>query len=611
MTREDKLDNLKKLTDTFGANIAQYKSAIYDEANTRVDFIDKFFELLDWDVRNTQGFSEEYRDVVREDKVVIQGKPKAPDYSFRIGGMRKFFVEAKKPVIKIKEEVDPAFQVRRYGYTAKLPISILTDFEEFAVYDTRIKPDKNDKASVARLFYCTFDEYEKHFDFLSESFSKNAILKGGFDQYIVDNKVKKGTSEVDREFLSLIQHWREELARNLALRNKDLDTIQLNMAVQKIIDRIIFLRIAEDRGTEPYGELSATLKGKESWSAVNRIFVNAHSKYNSDLFKIEDSISSLAVDDSVLKLIIGGMYYPDCPYEFSVLPIETLGNIYEQFLGQTIRLTPAHQAKVEEKPEVRKAGGVYYTPQYIVNYIVSHTVGEKIKSLTPEEIAGIKVLDPACGSGSFLIGAYHYLLQHHLMYYSNEKNLKRSLKEGLIYQLDEHHYHLTIKEKQRILLNNIHGVDIDAQAVEVTKLSLLLKLMENETAESEGSLFRVSDMKYLPNLGDNIKCGNSLVDKDYYDNEGTLFDEETIRKVNTFDWKKEFASIFARGGFDCVIGNPPYVRQEMLTEFKPYFESHYKSYHGVADLYVYFIEKGISLLRTNQAVDFSTIKYLQ
>ncbi|MCX7999155.1 MAG: type I restriction enzyme HsdR N-terminal domain-containing protein, partial [Leptospiraceae bacterium] len=190
----EKLSKLSELVKQFGENLTQYKSGKYDEANTRVDFIDKFFELLDWDVRNEQGFSEQYRDVVREDKVQIEGKQKAPDYSFRIGGVRKFFVEAKKPSVNIKEEIEPAFQVRRYAYTAKLPLSILTDFEEFAVYDTRIKPSKDDKASVGRIFYCTYLEYEKNFEFLYNTFSKTAILKGSFDRYVEENKNKKGTS---------------------------------------------------------------------------------------------------------------------------------------------------------------------------------------------------------------------------------------------------------------------------------------------------------------------------------------------------------------------------------------------------------------------------------
>ncbi|MCK4665200.1 restriction endonuclease subunit R, partial [Candidatus Dependentiae bacterium] len=225
--------NLQELVNLFQTNIKQYKSTQYDESNTRVDFIDKFFELLAWDVRNTAGYSEDYRDVVREDKVIIQGKPKAPDYSFRIGGVRKFFVEAKKPSVNIKQDIGPAFQLRRYGYTAKVPLSILTDFEEFAVYDTRIKPSHKDKASVARIFYCTYDEYQKEWDFINGAFSKEAILKGSFDRYIVDKKRKKGTSEVDKEFLKLIEDWRSRLARVIALRNQDVSIYELNYAVQK------------------------------------------------------------------------------------------------------------------------------------------------------------------------------------------------------------------------------------------------------------------------------------------------------------------------------------------------------------------------------------------
>jgi hypothetical protein len=154
---EDKSKQLQEIVEHFRYNLSEYKSTVYDEANTRVDFIDKLFEILDWDVSNKLQYSEEWREVVREDKVIIQGKPKAPDYSFRIGGKRIFFVEAKKPSVDIKHDIGPAYQVRRYGYTAKVPLSILTDFEEFSVYDTRIKPNKNDKANVARIFYCTFD----------------------------------------------------------------------------------------------------------------------------------------------------------------------------------------------------------------------------------------------------------------------------------------------------------------------------------------------------------------------------------------------------------------------------------------------------------------------
>ena len=182
--KEEKQQALISLKDKFEENIQQYQTALYDEAKTRMDFIDKFFELLNWDVRNNNGYSEQYREVVIEDKVKIQGRQKAPDYSFRVGPERKFFVEAKKPSVNVKSATEPAFQVRRYGYSAKLPLSILTNFEEFAVYDTRIKPEKTDDASVARIFYCRYEDYLNNFDFLYNTFSKEAILKGRLDWFL-------------------------------------------------------------------------------------------------------------------------------------------------------------------------------------------------------------------------------------------------------------------------------------------------------------------------------------------------------------------------------------------------------------------------------------------
>lgn len=600
---KENLLKLKELTNLFQANLKEYKNSKYDEANTRTQFIDRLFELLDWDIANKQGFSESYKDVVREDKVIIEGKPKAPDYSFRVGGIRKFFLEAKKPSVNIKDEIEPAFQIRRYGYTAKLPLCVLTDFEEFAIYDTRIKPNKNDKAGVGRIFYCTFDEYEKNFEFIYNTFSKNAILKGSFDQYAVETKSKKGTSEVDKEFLSMIEGWRESLAKNLALRNQDLDVFSLNTAVQILIDRIIFLRIAEDRNMERYGMLlDATKPLKENSESAyvrfNQIFLNANSKYNSGLFHPEPWIQNLEVDDKVFQSIVSNLYYPECPYELSVMPIEILGNIYEQFLGKSIRLTSSHQAKVEEKEEVRKAGGVYYTPQYIVDYIIESTLGEKLEGMDLYSHPKLALLDPACGSGSFLVGAYTFLLHKYLEAYTEPKRIDKALKSGLIYQVSSNTYRLSITVKQTILLHHIYGVDIDPQAVEVTKLSLLLKLMEDENTESADRLFKHSQVKLLPDLSGNIKCGNSLVDKDFYEDKNlSLFGKEEMRKVNTFDWKENFPKVFAEGGFDVVVGNPPYVRQETLgEEFKTYAKKRFTTFAGTADLYVYFIEKSLSLL---------------
>ncbi len=599
--KEAAKQEIAKLVERFTLNLDAYKRSTYNEAQARREFIDPLFEALGWDINNKQGYAEQYKEVIHEDAIKVGGSSKAPDYCFRIGGQRKFFVEAKKPAVNIKEEVSPSYQLRRYAWSAKLPLSILTDFEELSVFDCQIKPNPNDKADVARILYIPFTQYLDRFDEIYDVFSKEAILKGSFDRYAQSTKGKKGTAEVDSEFLKEIENWRELLAKNIALRNPDLSIYELNYAVQKIIDRIIFMRICEDRGIEPYERLGAQAEGSDVYKHILNQFRLAESKYNSGIFDFEnDKITPiLKIDDRVLKMIIQSLYYPKSPYEFSVLGVEILGNVYEQFLGKVIRLTAGHQAKVETKPEVKKAGGVYYTPQYIVEYIVNNTVGKLIAGKTPDEIADIKILDPACGSGSFLLGAYTYLLKYHLDWYTSHQPKKH---KHAMFQVRENEWYLTTAEKKRILLNNIFGVDIDPQAVEVTKLSLLLKVLEHESRESIDQQVKLGLEGVLPNLDDNIKCGNSLIGPDFYDKQQTtLFNEDEIRKINVFNWNddvKGFGKIMKRGGFNCVIGNPPYVMFAELPGVTYLLEKYTQSF-GKPDLYRFFIEKSYYLLNNN------------
>jgi type I restriction-modification system DNA methylase subunit len=606
-------DSVLKLCETFADHRDHFRSGNYNEFQLRKQFLDPLFEALGWDMANSQGLAPQYRDVIHEDAIKIGPHVKAPDYAFTLHGQRKFFLEAKKPSVNIKGDVAPAYQLRRYAWSAKLPLSILSDFEEFAIYDTRIKPAPGDPSSKARVFYCTCDQYAEKWDEVAAIFSRDAILKGSFDKYADSAKKKKGTAEVDTAFLEEIERWRDLLARNFALRNPSLNVRDLNFAVQKTIDRLVFLRICEDRGTEDYGRLRTVANGTQTYPRLLELFRAADARYNSGLFHFSkekgqaeepDTLTpNLALDDKTLKDIIAHLYYPDSPYEFSVLPADILGSVYERFLGKTIRLTDGHQAKIEEKPEVRKAGGVYYTPSYIVDYIVQNTLG---KLLTPEaekpislpEAAKLKVVDPACGSGSFLIVAYQFLLDWHRDRYAENPDKWSKGKNATLYQAKGGEWRLTTAEKKRILLNNIHGVDIDAAAVEVTKLSLLLKVLEGETGEIAQRDFLKERERILPDLANNIKCGNSLIGPDFYDQpEMDLLDDEARYRVNVFDWKTAFPEVFKQGGFDCVIGNPPYVRQESIKEMKSYLGKKYESASNTADLYAYFIEKAVVLLR--------------
>jgi hypothetical protein len=250
-----------KLVENFEQNLDSFKSQTYNEAQVRQQFINPFFEALGWDMQNKAGIAPAYRDVIYEDAIKVGGATKAPDYCFRIGGTRKFFLEAKKPAVDIKSEISPAYQLRRYAWSAKLPLSILTDFEEFAVYDCQIRPNVNDKPSTARIFYCGYKEYGDKWEQIAKIFSKEAVLKGAFDKFASEKTTKRGTTTVDKEFLAEIEGWRNELAKNIALRNGKLSVYDLNFAVQKTIDRILFLRICEDRGIERSEQLLGLING--------------------------------------------------------------------------------------------------------------------------------------------------------------------------------------------------------------------------------------------------------------------------------------------------------------------------------------------------------------
>jgi hypothetical protein len=459
-----------------------------------------------------------------------------------------------------------------------------------------------------------FTDYVSRWAELAGVFSKEAVYKGFFDRHVEVTRGKRGTAEVDNAFLGEIESWREVLARNIALRNPDLGSRDTNFVVQRLIDRIIFLRICEDRGIEPYERLKGLALQDGVYKRLCVVFQEADERYNSGLFhfypdperlETPDAVTlSLDVDDRVLTEIIRNLYYPDSPYEFSVLPADILGQVYEQFLGKVIRLTAGHQAKVEDKPEVKKAGGVYYTPTYVAEFIVDETVGRLLEGKSVKEASTVKILDPACGSGSFLLGAYQYLLDWHRQQYEKDGPDKH---KKVLYRGPSGGWRLTASERRRILLNSIFGVDIDNQAVEVTKLSLLLKVLDGETGESLTAQLRMFHERALPDLGSNIKCGNSLVVPDYQLGQQMGFlDEDEMYRINAFDWGGEdgFPDIVGGGGFDVVIGNPPYVRQESLAEVKDYMQTHYKSYQSTADLYVYFMEKALTLLRAGGSFSF-------
>jgi hypothetical protein len=598
------------LLERFREHESAYMAGSYNETSLRDDFLDPFFGALGWDLNNSSGYAQAYRDVIKEESLRTSEGVKAPDFTFRIGGVRKFFVEAKRPSVQLGTAAAPAYQLRRYAWSAKLPLSILTNFREFAVYDTRARPERDDKTSKARVFYCRYTELADKWDWLRAIFAKEAILKGSFDKYVDDNRAKRGTAQVDEDFLASIEGWRQELASNLAIRNGHLTEHELNFSVQRMLDRIIFLRICEDRGIETYGTLLAAAKRSGVYTALCDLFVAADAKYNSGIFHFRqergraeapDRISlNLRVDDKVLRSIVTSLYYPAGPYEFSVISADILGQVYEQFIGKVIRLTPQHRAVVETKPAVRKAGGIYYTPSYIVDYMVSRTLVPLLAGKSPRQIAKLCVLDPACGSGSFLISAYQHLLNWYLTFYSENEPEQWSKGSKARLVKTPTGLRLTLSERRRILLAHIFGVDIDDQAVDVTKLSLLLKVLEGETEQTVQPFLSVFQERALPDLDANVKCGNSLIAPDFYDEERLALDDATLARINVFDWrgKSGFQQIMRDGRFDVVIGNPPYifVRDNLIKAETDYFTKRFRLTWDKHNTYLLFMELVLDLV---------------
>lgn len=651
-----------QLVEKFDRQRAHYLSTAYNETDVRAEFIDPLFEALGWDVSNRAGYGPHDKEVIRE-KSEVSGRS---DYQFQLNGRAMFIVEAKAPHVPL-DRTDVIMQAKKYAWNSKdTSIAAITDFEEFRLYDATVKPDPK-HPDMGLIFAARYTDYlkPKTADDLW-LLSKEAVAAGSIEQLLKMSSVKQRERlPVDVAFLDDLTAWREKLAKAVFKIEPEIEPADLNSVVQVFLDRLIFIRFAEDhgilakRGLEDVARLwERSGKHRSIVNDLNALFHEVNDLLNGEIFK-PHRCEKIDWDQeaALVAKIIQALY--DGPYRFDVIGVELLGSIYERYLGKTIRVT-ASRAIVEDKPEVRKAGGVYYTPRYIVDYIVEQTVGKLIEGKTPAQIAKLKILDPACGSGSFLLGAYQKLIEYHERWYAGKRTpspaLSRSTKGAsnkgrseasppvdAVYRRGEPEggqlplldageggeYRLPLAEKAAILRNNLFGVDIDPQAVEITMMSLYIKLLEGERGAIMGR-------GILPPLRDNIKCGNSLIGYDIRELGQTAkmplafggtvsaqtpagkkgstrgstptpgITDEDLERIRPFDWhsrREGFGDILAAGGFDAVIGNPPYGATFGDAEAN-YFRSKYRVFGGARDVYTCFMEMGLSQLRSGGRFSF-------
>ena len=591
-----------ELVAAFKHNEDDYVSTTYNETQVRTDFISPLLSAFGWDVYNTKGHQLALREVIEEPTIEVGDERvhKRPDYELRLARQRKLFFEAKKPSIRIETNPTPAFQLRRYGFSASLPISVLTNFGHLAIYDCRIAPNETDTANTCRYLLASCDEFEERFDELWPLLSRESVYSGEFDQQFEVATKHGGTNRFDDLFLEQMRDWRTRLAIDIHRNTPGLTSVELTYVVQLFLLRIIFLRICEDRDIERY-ETLRKLDGHATFDTLIEELRRADRFYNSGLFRlIDDAALSVRISDMTLGTIIGELYYPASPYTFSVVEPEVLGEIYEQFLGDVIEIDGS-TIQISNKPEVRESGGVVPTPRYVAEIIAERTLRPLLVGRSPAELDGFTVADICCGSGTFLLATFEILLDHYLNWYLNND---RIVHEGhRIYEESTAQWRLTFEERRRILVAHIRGVDNDANAVEIAQFSLLLKLIEGETADALYQYVEQARSTALPALDATIRCGNSLISLREW--RAAVDEDPDYTQINPFDWEMEYPDEMGHGGFDAVIGNPPYIRIQNMAKYSPaevrFFQQSNSPYstaeHDNFDKYSLFIERSIELVK--------------
>jgi hypothetical protein len=564
---------IKKLIQKYNADRKYYLTNKYNETLLRSDFLDPFFELLGWDIKNNASKPTNEREVILEEPIKENASEhsKKPDYTFRLFSERKFFLEAKKPCVAIESNNDSAKQVRRYGFTAKLKISVLSNFEYLIIYDTSAKVDKDDTFQKALIKKYHYTEYESKFEEIKKFLGKGAVYSGAFETEWKEIETKINQYSIDNLFLNQINEWRKALGAEIYKHEPKIDEQQLNDVVQSYLNRVLFLRVCEDRNFEGYQTLLKFANANDFKSLIKK-FEQADKRYNSGLFdqllkdKLVENVSS------VFWTIIKQLYYPESPYSFSVFSSDILGHIYEIFLSEKLAIENKAIALVKKPENIDR--DIITTPTFIISDILRNTVLVKCYGKTDKEILKLKFADISCGSGAFLLELFQLLNDILIDYY-----LKNDKSKLIQTNLDT--YKLPYKTKREILLNCIFGVDKDYNAVEATKFGLLLKLLEGEDVNSTNSTKPV-----LPDLSQNIFFGNSLLNPKQVNNKK----DQVI--INPFD--------FSKLCFDVIVGNPPYMKSEDMKNITPselpLYKSNYTSAYKQFDKYFLFVEQGMDLL---------------
>jgi type I restriction-modification system DNA methylase subunit len=551
-------ENLAKAN--VGRLVAEYQLSKSDgrysrfrEEETKKDFILPLFRALGWSVESSEVSAEER---------ILRGRA---DYGFKIGGVTKFYVEAKPLSTNIWER-ERLQQVIDYSYHKGVAWAVLTNFGRTLVLYADVKEANPFNTLFLDL---TSDKYLAEFDqlrLLSRAAVENRELDSKAEQF--GRKARK--QPIDKQLLKDLNTFRLNLAKDIrhlnGVRFARSDEA-LEETVQRILDRLIFIRVAEDRGLE---DRQLNLLSKGSSAAIGKrlreLFHSYDENFDSKLFQ-PHSADDIRIDGEVLQRVFRGLHETEdetIRYDFAAIDSDVLGAMYEQYLGLILRQTPK-RAKLADGATNRKEQGIYYTPTWVVDYIVRTSIKEALARKGAKS-ESLRILDPACGSGTFLLRAFDHIL-----------TIRNPTAEATQKRFDPENEGRLVGLRTDVLQSNLFGVDLDPRAVEIAQLNLMIRAAESKHR--------------LPTLERNIRVGNSVI-------------RDATVDPRALDWGTAFPQVTRDGGFDVVVTNPPYVRIQNLPEAeRDYFASRFEATWNY-DIYTLFVQQAWELLREGGVAGF-------
>jgi type I restriction-modification system DNA methylase subunit len=525
----------------------------FSEEETKKDFILPLFRALGWRVDTSEVSAEER---------ILRGRA---DYGFKLDGVTKFYVEAKSLSTELWDR-SYLQQVIDYSYAKGVAWAILTNFGRTIALYADWKETDPARSIVIDL---TAAEYLSSFDKLT-LLSKASIAEKRLDNFAEDRGKKPKKWPIDKQLLKDLNSFRLDFAKDIRRLNdvtfRDKDPA-LEETVQRLLDRLIFIRVAEDRGLEDK-QLSLISNGQESAAvkSVREVFRRYDQNFDSKLFQLH-AVDEVRLDGGILQRVLRGLHETEngaIHYDFGAIDADVLGVMYEQYLGLALRQTPK-RARLADGKVNRKEQGIYYTPTWVVDYIVKSAIDEAVKR-KGAKIDRLRVLDPACGSGTFLLRAFD-----HLMTARNPSGARIQSK------FDPENEGRLLALRTSVLTENLFGVDLDARAVEIAQLNLMIRAAESRHR--------------LPTLEKNVRVGNSVIADPTIDS-------------RALDWSKAFPEVMTQGGFDVIVTNPPYVRIQNLEEPQAAYLAKRYNADWNFDLYTTFVQQAWDLLNDGGVAGF-------